>query len=422
MIKKLKKRFILLATVSTAVLMTILIMIMNITNLSAVIKESDGTLEVLNEVESRVEIDKPNKPDIPEEKELKAEQNKDFIPRGMSPETPYESRYFTASVNKNGDIEETNFSKIISVEENQAQEYVDKAISKSHDKGFIGQFRYLRITDEEHTKILFLDCGRRIDAFYTFMWISISIAVLGCLIVFVLFLFVAPRIIRPISESYEKQKRFITDASHEIKTPLTIIGANVDLLELDIGENESLSDIKSQTNRLTNLTKDLVYLTKMEETDDSLPKVNFPLSDLISETAQQFRGIANAQKKNYEYDIQPDIEMNGYPDEIRKLTSILLDNAMKYSPENGMVKINLFNQKRTINLTVKNTATENIDKESISKVFDRFYRMDLSRNSQTGGHGIGLSIAKAIVESNNGKITASTTDGKDFCISVIFIL
>lgn len=411
MIKKLEKKFRILATVSTTALMMTLIIIMNLINLSSVIKESDGVLEVLSQPDAPFLFEQ-NPPDEPLKK------FDDFIPRDMSPEVPYESRYFTATVSLDGEIEDTNITKIISVDEENAKEYIEKAVNRKSDKGFIGQFRYYKTTDNKNCRIMFLDCGRKLDAFFTFMWISIAIGVLGCIIVFVVFYFAGSRIIKPISESYEKQKRFITDAGHEIKTPLTIISANTDLLELDTGENESIEEIRNQTKRLSALTKDLVFLSKMEESTDEVPKIDFPVSELVAETAQQFKAIATSQNKNYEINIQPDISINGSPDDTRKLVSILLDNAMKYSPENGEISVSLSVQKKNLVLSVKNTSTEPLDKESISKVFDRFYRMDKSRNSQTGGHGIGLSIAKAITESNKGKISASTQNGNDFSVTV----
>ena len=411
MIKKLKKKFIVLATVSTFVLMAILVGVMNIINYSSVVAETDTILDVLSQ---------PNAPfgekqDLPERPR---EDIQDFIPHGMSPEVPYESRYFTAMLTIDGEIKETDFSKIISVDKESVDVYIKKAVANKSERGFIGQFRYAKKMDDKMTRLLFLDCGRKLDSFRTFMWTSILVGLLGCIIVFIVFLFVAGRIIRPITESYEKQKRFITDAGHEIKTPLTIIGANLDLLESDYGENESLSDIRTQAERLSALTGDLVYLSKMEEVENAPVKVEFPISDLIAETAQQFNAIAQAQKKTYRVQIEPNLAMNASPDAVRHLVSILLDNAMKYSPEDGIVTLDLSARKKDLILSVFNTAETPVSNENLSHLFERFYRTDASRNSETGGYGIGLSIAQAIVAAHNGKITAETVNGSDFKITV----
>ena len=340
---------------------------------------------------------------------------------GLSPEAQYEARFFEAEISADGQVVRLDTSRIIAVDSDDAEEYIQKALGSSKEKGFIGDFRFVKMDseDDEGMKIIFLDCGRRLAAFHRFMLISILIGVAGCIIVFLVFLFAAGRIIRPIAESYEKQKRFITDAGHEIKTPLTIIAANVDLLKEDIGENESIDDIADQTERLSELTKDLVFLSKMEEPDRQLVKVDFPVSDLVSETAASFAAVAQAQKKEYQINVQPSLTLNGAPEEIRRLTSILIENAMKYSPEGGNVKVDLEMQKKNIVLSVFNTTMEPMAQQDLSRLFERFYRTDASRNSETGGHGIGLSIAKAITENHGGKITASTSGGSDFCITAV---
>ena len=411
MIKRLKKKFIILATASMLILMTVLVGIMNIVNYSSVVTETDTILDVLSQPDAPFgnHSELPDKP---------PQDIKDFIPHGMSPEVPYESRYFTAMVAKDGNIEETDFSKIISVDKESVDGFIQKAVASKSERGFIGQFRYAKQTDDRMTRILFLDCGRKLDSFRTFMWTSMAVGLFGCVVVFVVFLFAAGKIVRPIAESYEKQKRFITDAGHEIKTPLTIIGANLDLLESDLGENESLSDIRTQTKRLGVLTGDLVYLSKMEESENTLKKIAFPVSDLIAEAAQQFGAVAQANHKEYRIGIEPGLTMCGAPDAIRHLTTILLDNAMKYSPDGGIVTLDVVSRKKDLTISVFNTTVSPVSNENLSHLFDRFYRTDASRNSETGGHGIGLSIAKAITDAHGGKITAETVNGSDFRITV----
>ena len=411
MIKKLKRKFIVLATVSMFTLMTVLVGIMNTINFSSVVAETDRILSVLTQPNAPF-MEDPSFPRRPP-KEIR-----DFVPRGMSPEVPYEARYFTAMISENDSVVESDISRIISVDRASVDSFVQKAITKGHERGFVGQFRYMKQTDEQMTRIIFLDCGRRLDSFRRFMWTSISVGLLGCMIVFVVFLFAAGRIVRPIAESYEKQKRFITDAGHEMKTPLTIIGANLDLLESDYGENESFADIRSQAKRLSALTGDLVYLSKMEESDESLVKTDFPVSDLITETAQQFQPIAQAKMKTYQIQIEPNLTMLGSPDAICQLVSILLDNAMKYSPEGGEVRLEVASHKKELSISVANTVILPVSEDALSRLFDRFYREDASRNSETGGHGIGLSIAKAIAAAHNGKISAETENSSFFRITV----
>ena len=408
MIRKLKRKFILLATVSMFVLMTVLVAIMNLVNYSEVRSDSDEVLDVLAQ---------PNTPFLgafpPTEN---PEAMIAFIPQDMSPEVPYESRFFVVTVSPAGEILASDLSRIISVDDEAVEDYIADAVSGS-SRGWVGQFRYLKTSDGENTRILFLDCGRKLASFRTFLWTSVGVGLLGCVLVFVAFMLTAGKIVAPIAESYEKQKRFISDAGHEIKTPLTIINANVDLLESD-GEKEELADIRLQTRRLTELTNNLVLLSKMEEAQHKLQKLEFPLSELVSETAGAFRALAASRQLDYRTQIAPDVTMNGSPDAVRQLASILLDNAMKYSPEGGAVRLELTTRRKAAVLTVSNDAETLIQEAELARVFDRFYRTDISRNSQTGGHGIGLSIAKAIVEAHGGSIAASAKTGRDFCVTV----
>ena len=209
------------------------------------------------------------------------------------------------------------------------------------------------------------------------------------------------------AESYEKQKQFITDAGHEIKTPLTIIQADADVLEMELGENEWLADIQNNVRRLTDLTNDLVSLARMEEGGTPLELVEIPLPDVVTETAQTFHTLAQAQNKELRIHAEPMLSMDADEKAITKLVGILLDNALKYSPEGTPISLGLEKQGKQIKLSVENVSAVTLSEGNLDRLFERFYRADPSRNSQTGGHGIGLSIASAIVSAHNGQIHAA---------------
>ncbi len=408
MIKKLKRKFIIIATICMLALMAALLAVMNTVNYRGVVAESDAVLDVL------VQPIAPFFDDLPP---LDRENARFSVPSGMSPEVPYESRFFAVTVSKEGEIEQLYLSRIVSVDGDSAAEYISRVLNGRRSRGFVGQFRYLKAENDSGTVILFLDCGRKLDSFSSFLRISVIVGLAGCVVVFAAFVFAAGKIVAPIAESYEKQKRFISDAGHEIRTPLTIINANADLLELE-GETEELTEIRQQTARLTDLTNKLVLLSKMEEDAHDLQKVEIPLSDLVSETAASFRAPAVSRGIGLAVDVEPDVTAKASPDAVRQLLSILLDNAVKYTPEGGEITVGMKTRKKTAVIWVRNPVGDTVDEKTLPHVFDRFYRTDASRNSQTGGHGIGLSIAKAIVDAHGGNISASTTDGRDFCVSV----
>ena len=338
-------------------------------------------------------------------------------------EMPYESRFFTVTVNDAGDVLSVDTGKIAAVDMADAVEYAQEALESGKERGFIDDYRWRKADTEDGALLLFLDCGRNLDTFRSFLLTSIAVSALGLLAVFLLILAFSGRVVRPVAESYEKQKRFITDAGHEIKTPLAIIEADADVLEMELeGESEWLSDIRLQTRRLTDLTNDLVYLSRMEERADGAPFVDFPLSDVVDETAQSFHSRAMQKRQTFTGEIERNLTLHGDEKAIRQLVSILLDNAVKYTPEDGVIRLKLARQGKNAALSVWNTTATPIPRESLDKLFDRFYRTDPSRSSETGGHGIGLSIAKAVVSAHRGKITAETDDEQSLRITALLPL
>lgn len=408
MIRKLKIKYIILALSSLLVLLSFIVAGMNILNYNEVAKEADATLSLLSQ----------NQGTFPTVKDG-ANIGK-WLPPGMSPEIPFESRFFSVFADENGEITSAETSRIYAVDNEIAAQYAASALKKRSDSGFVGDFRYIRVAENGGTRITFLDCGRKLELFRNFAAFSVGISLLGYTVIAVLVCFFAGKFIRPVAESYEKQKRFITDAGHEIKTPLTIIGANVDLLKMDLDENEYLDDIENQVKRLSGLTGDLVRLARMEESQKSLPMIEFPVSEIIRETAAPFQTLAKSQNKELSLQIQPEQSLCGNEKLISQLVSILLDNALKYSPEGSTIRLNLEKQGRKLILKVGNPSASLITEEDLRHVFDRFWRADPSRNSETGGHGIGLSMAQAIVTAHGGKINATLQGENEFTITAIF--
>ena len=406
MIKRLKLKFITLAMVSLFLLLVLMIIGINIMSYNSVVQDADAVLTFLAENRGTF----PDKfPDFPGK-----------LPDRFTPETPYESRYFTVLLDaRSGEIQ-VNTSKIASVDSESAVEYVQRVLKGTSETGFVDNYRF-RVGIEPHAlRITFLDCSTKLNAFYQFLYSSIFISLCGYVILFFVIFIVSGRILRPIAESYEKQRRFITDAGHEIKTPLTIIQADADVMEMDIGDNEWLQDIRLQAKRLTGLTNDLIYLSRMEETASNLTKVPFSISQLAEETTHSFQALAQTQQKILECNFQPELYMEGDQKAIGQLMDILLDNAMKYSPTGGTIAVKGHRQGKSIRISVINTTEVPVEKEKLDLIFDRFYRMESSRSIQTGGYGIGLALAQAIVTAHNGKINALSPEPNTMEILIQF--
>lgn len=409
MIEKLRKKLILAAMLSLLLVLFLIMSGVSCLYYWKIVSDADKTLNILAQNDGFF----PNTISAPPNKWGKEGHGHD-----RSSELPYETRYFFILLDSDGSVETVNTGKIAAVDAQTAAEYAESVWQSGKSKGFLGDYRYLHTQKQEKSLILFVDCGRGLDSFRTLMLSSILVSLSGTALVFILLLFFSKRIVRPFLEVYEKQKRFITDAGHELKTPLTIIDADAEILTMDIGENEWVNEICNQTKRLANLTNDLIFLSRMEEATPTQMEV-FSLSRLMEETVQSFEGVAKTQGKEIHTNIQPDLSLYGEEKSIQKLITILLDNALKYMPSQGTLTCGLEVHRKQLQLWVCNPA-ESMTNEQISRLFDRFYRTDDSRNSQTGGYGLGLSIAKAIVTAHKGKITASASDQHHLIITVNF--
>ena len=298
MIKKLKIRFIVLAMVSLTVLLSVIVAGMNIINYRKVVADADTKLMVLEQNSIRIMMEDILNPFGNFGNDDDVDNNGLFFghrgpgAHSMTRDEAEESRFFMVSFDENGSILQTYTDRISAVDSDEAAGYAKKVLASGNGRGFVGDFRYAVTDSVGGSMITFLDCGRTLGSFRAFLGASILMSLFGLIAVFFVILYFAGRIVRPVAESYEKQKRFITDAGHEIKTPLAIIKANIDLMDMELDSKridkselrENLGDIEDQVDRLTGLTNDLVYLSRMEEEENSLVMTEVPLSDIVSET------------------------------------------------------------------------------------------------------------------------------------------
>lgn len=438
MIKNLRKRFIFAAMASTFGVLFVIMSILNVANYVRMVSRADDTLEELADNNGQFDSRDFMKELMPDHKDRQLPSNsgesdenvtanqdgsKSIQPptnpdkkRGdkFSPETPFQTRYFSVVVSE-GAVVSYSLDNIAAVDESDAESYADQIIDDDTDKGFIDIYRYMVTDCDDETggsRIIFVDCRQEIESFKNTLVYSVGVSLLGFLAVFMLVLFWSKKIFKPVAESYEKQKRFITDASHEIKTPLTIIDANTEVIEMMNGESEWTQNTRDQVKRLTSLTSQMVALSRLDENPEPKEMTEFNLSDVAYEVIDHFVALSEVTGKKINMEIQDGITYKGDENSIRQLISILVDNAMKYAVQTESIDISLKRDGRKIRFMLRN-LTDGMQEGAQDILFERFYRPDSSRNSETGGSGIGLSLAKSIVEVHKGKITAKC-DGEGY--------
>ena len=416
MIRELRKKFILVAMLSTLVVLAAIMSVVNISNYKELLVRADEMTSLLAQNDGKFPEgtgQKPNEGNKKTEPPEKPEEKAHF-----SAETPFETRYFTVTEDSDGEITDCDLDRIAAVDESTAEEYAEEISKKADTTGFVGIYRY-RVTDtDDGVKYVFLDCRRELSNFRTVLITTVSVSVLGLAAVFVLVVIFSRMVFWPVEESIQKQKRFITDASHELKTPLTIIDANTEVMEMENGESQWTKSTRKQIQRLSGLVQQLVTLSRLDEEKGLQNPAEFNLSEAVSESVQSYEALAQTKEKKLELEIENNIFYLGDEKAIRQLLGILMDNAVKYSSDKGNIKLTLKRKGRKILLEVYNDAEE-LPKGKLDVLFERFYRLDSSRNSGTGGSGIGLSVAKAIVLTHKGKITAENRNGNGLTVTVL---
>lgn len=303
--------------------------------------------------------------------------------------------------------------------EDDAQTMLDYVLEKGKTDGWYGSLQYFRKNYDRGTLVVFSDRSAEQLLLHKVLLVSILVFLLMEGVVFLLTMILTKRAMRPMQETFERQRQFISDAGHELKTPLTIISANVDILHDEIGENKWLSYIQSQAERMRVLVGEMMNLTKLEMGDKEKDFVDFSLSEAVSGAALPFEGQAFEQEKQLELEIQEDISYHGNPDQIKQLVGIFMDNALKYSKEHGEIRVTLQQVQNKKTLKVYNTG-KGIPESEKEKIFQRFYRSDASRARATGGYGLGLSIAQSIADAHKIRIQVESEYEHWICFILTF--
>ena len=405
MFKSLRKKFITTAIGSVAVVIAILAVALNFINFNKLEERIDSTLLDASKSEALIRIFKEDGDDL-------------IITKNSSSATDYNG-FSIAKVDNFGKIIKAYRDDSLLPNQDALQDKVTEALKNGKTSGFIGSYRFLKVETNVGNLILFLNCQRELDSNASFVTNSILISIGVIISVFILLVLVSKRVIAPIQETYIKQKQFITGASHELKTPLAIISSNADVLEMENGDSKWLQNIHNQVDRLTSLVNSLVIFSRMEE-KDTVERTHFNLTEVLKSRIEDFDELANFQKKYIVTDIGHNLNYYGEKDSIIQLMDILLENAIKYAPEDSDIRVCFNKHRKYAILKVSNKA--DVKKGDLSKVFNRFYTLDESRNSAIKGYGIGLSMAQLIAEKHKETIRAYAPEDGIFKIEVRFTL
>ena len=405
--RRLRRKFILVAMGAVTVVLTLIIAGINIVNYSHVCKMADARLDYILAGKDGIDWGDESKAEPANGKDAGDSQAGVRIRHfeGMTAESPFDTRYFTVTIDA-GQVADVNTARIAAVGAKRAASIAARLHAKGWTSGFSGNYRYTTDVQDDEITYVFVDCSRELASFHSFLSASVAISCIGWLAVLAIVAGASGAVIRPMVESYSKQKRFITDASHEIKTPLAVIDAANEVQEIESGESEWTQSIHEQVARLTALTERLVFLARMDEGSAGFTMATIDLSEAVDTAATPFESVAVSRGKRLSTSIACGVRAHADAAAVAQVVELLLDHATRYASEGSVIELSLravsrVQGKGATELVVSN-AVDELPEGDLDRLFDRFYRADVSRSSKTGGSGVGLSVVRAIAEAHGG--------------------
>ena len=406
MTKQLRYRIMITMMILLSITFISIMAAINIWTHSSNIREADSNLRSL-----MMQKDNPDRPQ-PHDFDWDTEENP-FGPGHWSTQHPNElpANFIFAIYSLDGEFISLENTLSDSINQEKIKSYCEEILAEGKHQGTIGHLRYTVHSNSNRIFIAFIDHSAAEKNTKNLLLISIVLGVIGLVVFAFISYVISGLMVRPVEDAFEKQKQFISDASHELKTPITVILSNTELLEDQIGENKQISYIKKECDQMHHLVSSLLTLTHLEQTPyTDIEKNDFSLSDALWERILPFESVAYEKGITMEENILPDVTFWGVKEQLQQVAGILIDNALSHTEKNGSIIISLKRTQHHILFTVSNTG-DSIPDEERENIFERFYRIDKARNRASGHYGLGLSIAKTIVDNHKGHIRISCDDG-----------
>lgn len=407
MFKQLQKSFVKSAMLSfTAVLLVVLVAV-NVVNYRQTVNQVDrlGTMLVNND---------GTFPDAPEGGMAPKEHPEHGMPKGMEfrKDDQMATRYAVVRVANNA-VQSVDRTHLVSLDEEALKELGLRIAQGTSTKGWEGSLRYQVAKTDAGTMVVLVDANKETQQISRLMMVTGAVFILCLAVVYVLVRLVSKRAIRPFVENVERQQQFIANASHEIKTPLAVLSANTDLLAMMGTEAKFVDSNKRQIKRLNSLVEQMLILSRYDEGEAAATKEEVDLVAVTKAIVEEILPVLNEKELQVEFTGEAQTIITTNKSAMTELIRILLDNAMKYTVGEPVITV----EAKRNQLAIEN-ETEPMTKEQVSQIFDRFYRVDSSRNRTTGGSGLGLSIAQKIAETNNVQLTAELTSETQICFVI----
>ena len=408
MIKTLQKKFITTAMIAVTILLLVLLGAINVVNAWSSAKQTDSLLHFLTETETSAMRQHPFD-----------KRGGGFLAPPFDEDTKMSAVYFTAQIDGSGEAVRIDTRRIATITEAEARAYVAAVSTSEKTDGRIDRFRYRAtpLAEGDGKVFVFLDATDQGYSIARIAALSLLAGIACWGLMLLLIVLLSKKAIRPIAENIERQKQFVTDAGHELKTPIAIILANTDALELHTGESKWSRNIREQTTRLTRLMQNLLTLARLEEPKKPTDIAEFSLSEMLTDTLDMCREPMEQRGRTLAENVAADVFIRASREQIMRLLSTLFDNAVRYADADTEVQVTLTGSDRAVLLKVQNKCST-LPNCPPEKLFDRFFRGDAARGGSSGGYGIGLSAAKAIAEQNGGSITAEYIGADSICFTV----